>query len=601
MNLPSEQNQNQNYYDPNSGLNLVNPHQSGFDPVNRINIDIAPDNTINPNPNQFQPYIIKKEEYDKLSHYQPQPIDPPISPHLPIFNAGYNAGDNPGYGADYYGEKPVPHPDNYTSVKYVPNEDNPIHKNVEYRAKDIKNMNEIEKFNCLLHKYTRVICFCLNIILLFILGAIIAAFSFSNQGEQLDTTPGIFTNIAQNINALPILDIVVTQSFLGCPQNYELLQIGTYPGTKKFCYCSLSGSMTTSTKCSSWGCSRYSSTPAENIYNWKNNSFCVKRSSGFISASICPTAYTKCFPGGCFPKSEGCPITNLTLSNQYNPGFNGSISVIKSINNSWLYAGKDGVSLPIIGISTSFFNIGCLDSNSWPAGKYYQMLNTPYSIGCTDSINDPALYTIDTDTQFSFYNSNSVVSPFTLPNFKTVASSSQIYMTGIHRYQLTLNDPCTNIDTTCFLSTSKSLTNFDIIFGIIFGIAYIINIVAVVVMILLFCAGKTKDFGQFVNNMYNDKSSCKVASWVMTVQTLLTTLALYLTYYYKSHLAGCDSYIQSIYQENCFQNPTLAIALDKYDFPIATIFSNIERIIIPYFIFSWLTLIHVSYSWKKAS
>lgn len=143
-------------------------------------------------------------------------------------------------------------------------------------------------------------------------------------------------DVGRNWQTSPILDIQTSPS-VACPAGYEPLIDREWPGTEHGCYCPYDlGTGLYSSSCSSKQrdrlCYGISSRGEKILSKFNGFTLCVLRlqDKSFVNlkmadAGFCPHGTKKC--GGtsddlsntvCFPDSEKCPITEITIENGSN-------------------------------------------------------------------------------------------------------------------------------------------------------------------------------------------------------------------------------------------------------------------------------------------
>ena len=95
--------------------------------------------------------------------------------------------------------------------------------------------------------------------------------------------------IYRNLDVAPISDIIFSPY---CPSGYEMLNLGTWPGTKSFCYeFGLIDTSYNASRCRN----EYQSIFSKQYTSWKGSSICVKRIEEVSNSSTCPSGYVKCY------------------------------------------------------------------------------------------------------------------------------------------------------------------------------------------------------------------------------------------------------------------------------------------------------------------
>mmetsp|Transcript_4905 Transcript_4905/g.4096 ORF Transcript_4905/g.4096 Transcript_4905/m.4096 type:complete len:116 (-) Transcript_4905:648-995(-) len=111
-----------------------------------------------------------------------------------------------------------------------------------------------------------------------------------------------------NILSAPIRDIGLTDD--ECPDDYNTILLGFWPGNKRGCP-TLFGDVTTDCEHPS-----ISALAPIMLSKWNGYQICIKNSEDYIftGKGSCKSGYKKCSPDLCVRKSEKCPINQVTVT-----------------------------------------------------------------------------------------------------------------------------------------------------------------------------------------------------------------------------------------------------------------------------------------------
>ena len=155
------------------------------------------------------------------------------------------------------------------------------------------------------------------------LGLIFFAISTSKVDKFMKSIPDPHTQtmlsyISTNLDRIPYIDITSSSTPI-CPPHYEMIPLGTFPGTINLCNCTSSNTKTftfSPPTCSNSDHCRVSPgfTP-QAYYVWDGMYLCGLKPTAFIANRLdCPMGHIKCYAGGCASATEGCPITDIAIS-----------------------------------------------------------------------------------------------------------------------------------------------------------------------------------------------------------------------------------------------------------------------------------------------
>ena len=270
-----------------------------------------------------------------------------------------------------------------------------------------------------------------------------------NKEASLRGLSGILNTLNTNLNSLSLFDITTVGANLSCPTNYSLLSLGKWPGTISSCYCGWDDSYDIASTCSfsqqRRGCFQIPKISSINYTNWHQNSFCVQYIIGALTnQTVCPLNYVTCHVGGCYPKSFGCPITNISFSS--------NIGQVKFV--------KDGISPPVIFLLASPNGLPCLENIATAKAPVFPPLNFPKPTGCES--NDPAAnYTLGSYNQNLFYFDNGMSSVFNIENYATYLTGElSVDLVLMQRYPIKNTTICLIFDMGCFNSITNTIETY---------------------------------------------------------------------------------------------------------------------------------------------
>ena len=114
-----------------------------------------------------------------------------------------------------------------------------------------------------------------------------------------------------------------------------------------------------------------------------------------------------------------------------------------------------------------------------------------------------------------------------------------------------------------------------------------VNIVAFIFAIFVYLAQVSrKDYSLlgYTENLFIDKHY-KIGFWAtLGFQTISLFAGTSLSFIYKYKLYNCDIYIQKILDSHCFLDSVMAKELSTYNYPVITIFTNINQLSLIYLI-----------------
>lgn len=258
---------------------------------------------------------------------------------------------------------------------------------------------------------------------------------------------GIYNNLAP----LPFTDITLAST---CPEEYEELELGQWPGTDGFCYIS----NTTKRADQKGNCEDYfESIPAQHYTKWKGTSICVKRASKIINdTDSCPSNYTTCNSHMCVYGSV-CPITHLEFSatpfeqNETIGSANTSFGV-------YLNFKRDPQSTPIGLLQVSIGKDSpCLSVNEYSSQVDHATIKVKGS-GCPIYGAFPGYQRLDEDTAENMFSAQ----PFSaevlrLPLFRKILQNQNAYLTYVPRLELKDESDCRSLDLEALVYGSTNL------------------------------------------------------------------------------------------------------------------------------------------------
>lgn len=246
---------------------------------------------------------------------------------------------------------------------------------------------------------------------------------------------GGVSGVLKNLESSPFSDILVASS--SCPSGYERLDLGTWPGTEEICT-----KRTNRVKI----CTRTTVEMLSFSYSsWKNISICVQRVSAMSNSTVCPTGYTRCYPGVCVQGSQ-CGVTEVYLeqsartdSGWYSNNYNNSLYVNYR---------KDAGVLPISSLGISHGEpVLCVNLKEYAQQLNYFSIKFP-GYGCGRYGDFPRTTTLDQDDSLNiFYSQDWTASPVDLPGFTSKYEIGQSgYLLSMKRLEMKDNDVCTTLD-----------------------------------------------------------------------------------------------------------------------------------------------------------
>jgi len=275
---------------------------------------------------------------------------------------------------------------------------------------------------------------------------------FKNLGPSGDMRfemTNLLQYMAADLKADPIMEVQIMNEGSTCPSGFQILNLGTWPGTVAGCLCE-DGQLWTipcedvnSPKCKK---DLPRSSPIE-MYEWDDSIWCVKKAilgKDYLRKAECPSGYKECYAGGCFAKD--CPITKLeiTSTGEATNKFN------NNKENRYLTLTRKQGELPLINLQMTFGDIPCFIQDLFAQ----TIKNSTYGLS---TIKDKNCDKYGLDKMFStrlasqsahdLYTQNSFPYPVThLPYFENYANTTTSILSSKVRMKTAKHDYCQDID-----------------------------------------------------------------------------------------------------------------------------------------------------------
>jgi hypothetical protein len=385
------------------------------------------------------------------------------------------------------------------------------------------------------------------LLIFFILGLGLAIpimiFSITKTGPSSDLG-GALATLTTNLNSPPLVNVMIRNTTENCPTGFQPINLGFWQGTEAGCYCS--GTFIVPGTCPQTlgSCSTILPQPQVAFTNWKNKKLCGLYSSKYVMDVQCPAGYKSCYVGGCFPLAEACPMTNISFTYDKN-----GVPIAAT-------AKSDGLSPPISGLKISVNGPPCFDANQSPAGAYYPLLNPPLPTGCSDA--DPAvLFSLDQDSSYNVLISNALGSSVSfLPGYVDSTGDLKAYLAVMTKYSMRSSSFCASVSPYCFQEMYDKVPNF--LTGNL--------IIACCALGTLVLAGLSfLGLHQAASRKKSFKPAFKVCLGVFLTLTLLAGAGLLAhNAWYQDNLNSCGSYVDDVFDQNCFVSPVITNNLSDF-------------------------------------
>jgi hypothetical protein len=398
----------------------------------------------------------------------------------------------------------------------------------------------------------------------------------SANGNLGSAIANVLTTIENNIYGQPMSDLIAVPANTTCPVGYTNILLFQWPGTIYGCVCPVSPIIITDAYADTCetsdyvtGCRTRYSRSSQNIYNWRSTTFCAKYiTDALITVQVCPTGYLSCYTGGCIPIAEGCPITNITLSN-------GLITYT-----------KDNVSQPIIEFGVSM-GPPCLEAGQQPLQKAFPLLLNQDRFGCL--ANDPAVNTItgtlDSYPEANFFADGGMQGTVTdYMSYSKYIQNVTAQLVQYQRYPIANSTFCLNLNMNCFDTIEAAVT--------LFMNAYMtISIIGMCFVTIFFMAIYfTWKHRESDTCSSRDKSFCFHYLFFTAFlgsavgQIIIAVIALGIGSSSTAKVATCKPYVDSMVSQNCFPAGVITEALTQFSTAWLTTSSTVYNLIIPVFI-----------------
>jgi len=308
-------------------------------------------------------------------------------------------------------------------------------------------------------------CFCFFIYI--ILGFTVLGVSYyyynSTAAEILPTFAGSLNYIGQNLNATPIQELQILPSTSSCAKGYETLELGTYQGTEKGCYCPdipllMQGSCNRKS-----GCTDYASVDTQAVTLWKARKFCVKRATSLVQKIECDAGYVQCYPGACMPTGQACPLTKDDLSTVLTSGYFDTTITTTTFKGKVLTTSSTSTTLPLFTIEYSLYATSCFDSFSEQTNATYYALVSQKPLGCGRYSADLNTFQIDSQTELALYTQNSFATSLTaLPLYSSYLQYGKALLVGRNKLEInTTTEDCLDMDPLKMLALSDKTDSIN--------------------------------------------------------------------------------------------------------------------------------------------
>ena len=277
-------------------------------------------------------------------------------------------------------------------------------------------------------------------------------YHFGNKDVTLTSMAGALAYIGFNLQAHPILDVIVKDDGTSCPSGYQSTLLGTWPGTNPGCYCP--GSGLKRGKCDKsgdrpkdWACDDVPARSAIDMYYWGGSKWCVltaKPETEYTKTVDCGSGFRECSPGICVLSTLSCPVTQVKIDST------GTYKLAVGTNRYVVPETTTGES-PLIALSVSPNDIPCFDEDrfaSGPVGPY--MLLKSNEKGCSKyGLDDQYSFELDDQKQEDLFDQNDFPSKvMNLPEYDDVYERTDSVLSYRRRMDVAESDFCLSIDTT---------------------------------------------------------------------------------------------------------------------------------------------------------
>ena len=349
-----------------------------------------------------------------------------------------------------------------------------------------------------------------------------------SSGEVAGGALGIY----RNLGAAPISDITFGSS---CSSGYEMINLGTWPGTKSFCY-DFGRIETNYNSSECWN--EYYSISSQDYIIWGNGPICVKRIEQVSNSSTCPSGYVKCYSGVC-AKGTDCGITEISLETTARTD-TGWFS-IQYDTSAYVNYRKDVGVLPI---STFAIVHGqpsvCLNPYEYGVQNNYDAIKS-LATGCGRYRDFSGVTQLSSDSSLSIINAQPWGSePLNLPKFSDqVGRDGQMgYLMAVPRLEINDLSPCLTFNLQTFLdgteklhSTRKVTTGFIITIIVLLGISII---------------------GSILGGIKSGKAAIGVLACILVLIAILTIPPAAVTAKMNGDIATFQEELASVTNSNCF-------------------------------------------------
>jgi len=167
---------------------------------------------------------------------------------------------------------------------------------------------------------------CFYLVYSIIIIALISSFIYLIRTNRTDKSrvASVFASVSTLMNKNPIAELFI---IIGkCPNDYETIELGGWPGTIHGCYYPDLGEVVPAV-CSNphYDGIGVKSVPSETMYTWRTFKFCARRYDEVRKTfdETCPENFKLCGNYLCIPRKELCPVTSIQIFNE-NPATNSS-------------------------------------------------------------------------------------------------------------------------------------------------------------------------------------------------------------------------------------------------------------------------------------
>jgi len=429
------------------------------------------------------------------------------------------------------------------------------------------------------------------LILMLVNAAIIFSFSvyyFRNKDTDLISVNSALSYIALSLAADPILDIRLSP----CPESYQKLLLGTWPGTTPGCECSnylRSGACRKTGRGANEGsCTDVSSVDPINLYGWSGSEWCISKAkpgSQYKKAANCAEGFRKCSSGICVLETLDCPVTKVEMV--------GGAILTESV------AGEP----PVIGFAITPNDVPCFSDDHFASGPV-----TPYALinenenGCGKyGSDDYYSFALDKQKQEELFVENHFPNRvYSLPDYARVYKKTDSVLSYRRRLSVAEKDLCLSLETEILERSSnvtKDLNKF--LFGTVIAALAIHGLLLLVVLFVSIemCAGKP--FSKILKGEEDSKIWIAIYLTGALLEYIDFLVMFAATIHYRAKMIEAKDYLTELTEEGCFLDLQAQAVVSDYQIAVNGVVENFFKYSLSIFLIGSFAVFSCGYLvWK---